>query len=265
MAREPRTILKYAVEVALPRAVRLLGMLVRAPLLSVRVKGLKETQDHILSNPLHKSGRAPSDRTVQQCDAHRGKCRGRQRGQTQWRRSGAAPAADHPGACWLQEPVLERVVYEDIPANLSALKHRAEQVKFQHRIQELEAQGETPLSPASFPCTCSLPGSRPHSDAAKPHWSTLLSRRRLVERATNHRRRGLCSHLEAWSEAGSLGPALSDWQCAPAQCGLGTGFSGARALSQHPGIVPRVPPSGPPCVVSSPPKGFPAASRKIWC
>lgn len=63
MAREPRTILKYAVEVALPRAVRLLGMLVRAPLLSVRVKGLKETQDHILSNPLHKSGRAPSDRS----------------------------------------------------------------------------------------------------------------------------------------------------------------------------------------------------------
>ena len=29
VAREPRTILKYAVEVALPRAVRLLGMLVR--------------------------------------------------------------------------------------------------------------------------------------------------------------------------------------------------------------------------------------------
>ncbi len=42
-------------------------------------------------------------------------------------------------------------MYEDIPANLSALKHRAEQVKFQHRIQELEAQGETPPFPRVVP------------------------------------------------------------------------------------------------------------------
>ena len=77
-------------------------------------------------------------------------------------------------ASWSQEPVLERVVYEDIPANLSALKHRAEQVKFQHRIQELEAQGgdnnpPPPPPPSPLPCPCSMHGFRTQSDAARRH------------------------------------------------------------------------------------------------
>ena len=42
----------------------------------------------------------------------------------------------------LLEPVLERVVYEDIPFNLSALKQRVEELRLQRRIAELEAQGE---------------------------------------------------------------------------------------------------------------------------
>ena len=41
----------------------------------------------------------------------------------------------------LLEPVLERVVCEDIPANLAALKQRVEDLRLQRRIAELEAQG----------------------------------------------------------------------------------------------------------------------------
>ncbi|CAL8464995.1 g4530 [Coccomyxa elongata] len=42
----------------------------------------------------------------------------------------------------LLEPILERVVYEDIPFNLAALKQRVEDIKLQRRIAELEEQGE---------------------------------------------------------------------------------------------------------------------------
>lgn len=66
MRREPRTVLRYAVEVVLPRAARLLGLL---------------------------------------------------------------------------EPVLERVVYEDVPANLLALKHRVETLKAQRHVTQLELHG----------------------------------------------------------------------------------------------------------------------------
>ena len=44
----------------------------------------------------------------------------------------------------LLEPILERVVYEDIPFNLAALKQRVEDIKLQRRIAELEEQGVTP-------------------------------------------------------------------------------------------------------------------------
>ncbi|KAK9823512.1 hypothetical protein WJX72_003333 [[Myrmecia] bisecta] len=40
------------------------------------------------------------------------------------------------------EPLLERVVYEDIPANLAALKQRIEDVKTAKRVAELEAEGQ---------------------------------------------------------------------------------------------------------------------------
>ncbi len=39
------------------------------------------------------------------------------------------------------EPVMERVVYEDIPFNLAAVKQRVEEVRLQRRITELEDQG----------------------------------------------------------------------------------------------------------------------------
>ena len=39
------------------------------------------------------------------------------------------------------ELVMERVVYEDIPFNLAAVKQRVEEQKLQRRIRELEAQG----------------------------------------------------------------------------------------------------------------------------
>ena len=39
------------------------------------------------------------------------------------------------------EPVLERVVYEDIPFNLAAVKQRVEESKLQRRIAELEDAG----------------------------------------------------------------------------------------------------------------------------
>lgn len=65
-SEEPRTVLKYAIEVALPRAGRLLGML---------------------------------------------------------------------------EPYLERVVYEDVPLNLAALKTRVEELRAAATIQGLEASG----------------------------------------------------------------------------------------------------------------------------
>lgn len=42
----------------------------------------------------------------------------------------------------LLEPVLERVVYEDIPFNLAAVKQRVEDRKLQRRIIELEEQGK---------------------------------------------------------------------------------------------------------------------------
>jgi hypothetical protein len=42
----------------------------------------------------------------------------------------------------LLEPLLERVVYEDIPFNLAAVKQRVEERKLQRRITELEDQGK---------------------------------------------------------------------------------------------------------------------------
>ena len=39
------------------------------------------------------------------------------------------------------EPVMERVVYEDIPFNLAAVKQRVEELKLQRRIVELEEEG----------------------------------------------------------------------------------------------------------------------------
>ena len=39
------------------------------------------------------------------------------------------------------EPVMERVVYEDIPFNLAAIKQRVEELKLQRRIVELEELG----------------------------------------------------------------------------------------------------------------------------
>ena len=39
------------------------------------------------------------------------------------------------------EPVMERVVYEDIPFNLAAVKQHVEEVRLQRRIAELEDQG----------------------------------------------------------------------------------------------------------------------------
>ena len=50
----------------------------------------------------------------------------------------------------LLEPVLERVVYEDVPANLAAVKQRVEDAVLQRRIAELEAQG-APTSLAPLP------------------------------------------------------------------------------------------------------------------
>lgn len=47
----------------------------------------------------------------------------------------------------LLEPILERVVYEDIPFNLAALKQRVEDIKLQRRIAELEEQGVAPTAP----------------------------------------------------------------------------------------------------------------------
>lgn len=46
----------------------------------------------------------------------------------------------------LLEPILERVVYEDIPFNLAALKQRVEDMKLQRRIAELEEQGVAPTA-----------------------------------------------------------------------------------------------------------------------
>ncbi len=66
----------------------------------------------------------------------------------------------------LLEPVLERVVYEDIPFNLAAVKQHVEDRKLQRRITELEEQGEhiTRLHGATVasikeraPCSCRLP------------------------------------------------------------------------------------------------------------
>ena len=42
----------------------------------------------------------------------------------------------------LLEPLLERVVFEDLPHNLAALKERIEQIQTQKRIAALEGQGE---------------------------------------------------------------------------------------------------------------------------
>lgn len=46
----------------------------------------------------------------------------------------------------LLEPILERVVYEDIPFNLAAVKQRVEDLKLQRRIAELEEQGMGPAT-----------------------------------------------------------------------------------------------------------------------
>ena len=41
----------------------------------------------------------------------------------------------------LLEPLLERVVYQDIPANLEAIKKRAEQQRIARQLAAAEAQG----------------------------------------------------------------------------------------------------------------------------
>lgn len=41
----------------------------------------------------------------------------------------------------LQEPVLERVVFEDVPANLTAIKQHVERLKFKQHVDALEARG----------------------------------------------------------------------------------------------------------------------------
>lgn len=41
------------------------------------------------------------------------------------------------------EPLLERVVYEDVPANLLAVKRRAEELRIVRTIATLKAEGET--------------------------------------------------------------------------------------------------------------------------
>ena len=46
------------------------------------------------------------------------------------------------------EPALERVVYQDIPANLLALKHRVETRRAALKVAELEQQG------GALPLTC---------------------------------------------------------------------------------------------------------------
>lgn len=52
----------------------------------------------------------------------------------------------------LLEPILERVVYEDIPFNLAALKQRVEDIKLQRRIAELEEQGLPQAAPLCIDC-----------------------------------------------------------------------------------------------------------------
>jgi hypothetical protein len=51
------------------------------------------------------------------------------------------------------EPALERVVYQDIPANLLALKHRCETRRAAQRVAELESQGDRTLGRLA----CGLP------------------------------------------------------------------------------------------------------------
>ena len=46
----------------------------------------------------------------------------------------------------LLEPLLERVVYEDLPSNLAALKARVEQLHAVRQAEEADAQGELPAS-----------------------------------------------------------------------------------------------------------------------
>jgi hypothetical protein len=41
----------------------------------------------------------------------------------------------------LLEPLLERVVFEDVPTNLAAVKRRAEELRLSRQCAELEAQG----------------------------------------------------------------------------------------------------------------------------
>ena len=52
------------------------------------------------------------------------------------------------------EPVMERVVYEDIPFNLAAIKQRVEELKLQRRIVELEEEGGL-HRPSSHESDCS--------------------------------------------------------------------------------------------------------------
>ena len=46
----------------------------------------------------------------------------------------------------LLEPMMERVVFEDVPRNLAALKRRVEELRLARRIARLESAG-APLSP----------------------------------------------------------------------------------------------------------------------
>jgi len=67
----------------------------------------------------------------------------------------------------LLEPVLERVVYEDVPANLLALKHRVETLKAQRHVTQLDAQGAS-LAPKKAPHCPSLPSFQGRRHPDKP-------------------------------------------------------------------------------------------------
>ena len=71
------------------------------------------------------------------------------------------------------EPALERVVYQDIPANLLALKHRVETRRAALKVAELEQQG----APVCFCAVLLAPG------APLQQWVTA------------------CAHRLAWSHA----------------------------------------------------------------
>jgi hypothetical protein len=74
------------------------------------------------------------------------------------------------------EPALERVVYQDIPANLLALKHRVETRKAAQRVAELESQGKNVWLTTSDPHSCGesqAVGCAQSGTSTDPHASLL--------------------------------------------------------------------------------------------